>query len=192
MDVAVGPRGNSFITLFEPLRLCSQPNKQRTDGGGDDVRYLQHGRHMATTKKNQLLLVSSTSRPNLLCFGFDLTQSQSSKTISRNGYGPHWNRTNFNWRDQETDMVPERGNALHTSNAIHTLLQNAIRRKAKERRLKEIRRETSVKQGERGETIYLLLQPLKFLFYFLFFVSFSALGKQNLENRIWAFFITLW
>ena len=39
MDVAVGPRGNSFITLFEPLRLCSQPNKQRTDGGGDDVRY---------------------------------------------------------------------------------------------------------------------------------------------------------
>ena len=33
----MGPRGNSFITLFEPLRLCSQPNKQRTDGGGDDV-----------------------------------------------------------------------------------------------------------------------------------------------------------
>ena len=29
-------------------------------------------------KKNQLLLVSSISRPNLLCFGFDLTQSQSS------------------------------------------------------------------------------------------------------------------
>ena len=40
-------------------------------------------------KKNQLLLVSSTSRPNLLCFGFDLTQSQSSKPISRNGYGPN-------------------------------------------------------------------------------------------------------
>ena len=113
MDVAVGPRGNSFITLFEPLRLCSQPNKQRTDGGGDDVRYLQHGRHMATTKKNQLLLVSSTSRPNLLCFGFDLTQSQSSKTISRNGYGPNWNRTNFNWRDQETDMVPKRECTAH-------------------------------------------------------------------------------
>ena len=47
---------------------------------------LQHGRHK---KKNQLLLVSSTSRPNLLCFGFDLTQSQSSKPISRNGYGPN-------------------------------------------------------------------------------------------------------
>ena len=46
---------------------------------------------MAATKKkkNQLLLVSSTSRPNLLCFGFDLTQSQSSKPISRNGYGPN-------------------------------------------------------------------------------------------------------
>ena len=56
MDVAVGPRGNSFITLFEPLRLCSQPNKQRTDGGGDDVRYLQHGRHMATTKKISFFL----------------------------------------------------------------------------------------------------------------------------------------
>ena len=40
-------------------------------------------------KKNQLLLVSSTSRPNLLCFGFDLTQSQSSKPVSRNGYGPN-------------------------------------------------------------------------------------------------------
>ena len=40
-------------------------------------------------KKNQLLLVSSTFRPNLLCFGFDLTQSQSSKPISRNGYGPN-------------------------------------------------------------------------------------------------------
>ena len=52
MDVVVGPRGNSFITLFEPLRLCSQPishetlqnyrrqvithNKLRTDGGRDD------------------------------------------------------------------------------------------------------------------------------------------------------------
>ena len=44
---------------------------------------------MAATKKNQLLLVSSTSRPNLLCFGFDHTQSQSSKPISRNGYGPN-------------------------------------------------------------------------------------------------------
>ena len=64
-------------------------------------------------KKNQLLLVSSTSRPNLLCFGFDLTQSQSSKTISRNGYGPNWNRTNFNWRDQETDMVLERKCTAH-------------------------------------------------------------------------------
>ena len=40
-------------------------------------------------KKNQVLLASSTCRPNLLCFGFDLTQSQSSKLISRNGYGPN-------------------------------------------------------------------------------------------------------
>ena len=40
-------------------------------------------------KKIQLLLVSSTSRPDLLCFRFDLTQSQSSKLISRNGYGPN-------------------------------------------------------------------------------------------------------
>ena len=48
---------------------------------------LQHGR---LKKKIQLLLVSSTSRPNLLCFGFDLNQSQSSKPISRNGYGPDW------------------------------------------------------------------------------------------------------
>ena len=27
---------------------------------------------------------------HVLCFGFDLTQSQSSKLISRNGYGPNW------------------------------------------------------------------------------------------------------
>ena len=40
-------------------------------------------------KKNQVLLASNTSQPNLLCFGFDLTQSQSSKPISRNGYGPN-------------------------------------------------------------------------------------------------------
>ena len=39
-------------------------------------------------KRDQVLLASSTSRPNLLCFGFDLTQSQNSKPISRNGYGP--------------------------------------------------------------------------------------------------------
>ena len=48
---------------------------------------------MATTKtkkKQNQLLVSSTSRPNLLFSGFDLTQSQSSKPISRNGYGPNW------------------------------------------------------------------------------------------------------
>ena len=51
---------------------------------------LQHGHHKKKKqKKNQLLLVSSTSRPNLLCFGFDLTQSQSLKPISRNGYGPN-------------------------------------------------------------------------------------------------------
>ena len=49
---------------------------------------LQHGRHKKK-KKNQLLLVSSTPRPNLLCFGFDFTQSQSSKPISRNGYDPN-------------------------------------------------------------------------------------------------------
>ena len=34
------------------------------------------------------LLISSISRPNLLCFGFDLNQSQRTKPISRNGYGP--------------------------------------------------------------------------------------------------------
>ena len=45
--------------------------------------------NMAATKKNQVLLASNTSQPNLLCFGFDLTQSQSSKPISRNGYGPN-------------------------------------------------------------------------------------------------------
>ena len=54
MDVVVGPRGNSVITLFEPKRLCSLPishetlqnyrrqaithNKQRTDGGRDDEK----------------------------------------------------------------------------------------------------------------------------------------------------------
>ena len=43
----------------------------------------------AKKKKNQVLLASSTCRPNLLCFGFDLTQPQSSKLISRNGYGPN-------------------------------------------------------------------------------------------------------
>ena len=65
--------------------------------------FAQHGRYKK--KKNQLLLVSSTSRPNLLCFGFDLTQSQSSKSISRNVYGPNrlkcyiWQRweTYFAW-----------------------------------------------------------------------------------------------
>ena len=41
-------------------------------------------------KKNQVLLASSTSRPNSLCFGFNLTQSQSSKPLSRKGYGPNW------------------------------------------------------------------------------------------------------
>ena len=54
MDVVVGPRGNSIITLFEPWRLYSLPishetlqnygrpaiahNKQRTDGGRDDEK----------------------------------------------------------------------------------------------------------------------------------------------------------
>ena len=146
---------------------------------------------MAATKKNQLLLVSSTSRPNLLCFGFDLTQSQSSKTISRNGYGPNWNRTNFNWRDQETDMVPERKCTAHQQKLYTRCFKMRLGeklREASEGDKERDKRET----GGGGETIYLLLQPLKFLFYFLFFVSFSALGKQNLENRIWAFFITLW
>ena len=45
---------------------------------------------MAATKKKNQLLVSSTSRPNLLFSGFDLTQSKSSKPIPRNGYGPNW------------------------------------------------------------------------------------------------------
>ena len=34
------------------------------------------------------LLISSSSRPNLLCFGFDLNQSQCTIPISRNGYLP--------------------------------------------------------------------------------------------------------
>ena len=54
MDVVVGHRGNSLITLFEPKRLSSLPishealqnyrrqaithNKQRTDGGRDDEK----------------------------------------------------------------------------------------------------------------------------------------------------------
>ena len=35
-----------------------------------------------------LLLISTSSRPNLLCFGFDLNQSQRTIPISRNGYVP--------------------------------------------------------------------------------------------------------
>ena len=146
---------------------------------------------MAATKKNQLLLVSSTSQPNLLCFGFDLTQSQSSKTVSRNGYGPNWNRTNFNWRDQEMDMVPERECTAHQQKLYTRCFKMRLGEKLKRGVLRRYRERQAWNRGERG-TIYLLLQPLKFLFYFLFFVSFSALGKQNLENRIWAFFITLW
>ena len=37
-----------------------------------------------------LLLISSSSRPNLLCFGFDLNQSQRTIPISRNGCLPDW------------------------------------------------------------------------------------------------------
>ena len=62
---------------------------------------LQHGRHK-NKKKNQLLFVYVTSRPNLLCFGFDHTQSQISKPISRNGYGPNCKLFfGGNWRDSE-------------------------------------------------------------------------------------------
>ena len=43
----------------------------------------RNGRHQ---KFLQLLLISSISWPSLFCFGFD--QSQSTKPISRNGYGP--------------------------------------------------------------------------------------------------------
>ena len=46
--------------------------------------------NMAATKKNQVPLASSTSLLNLLCFGFDLTKSQSSKPVPRNGHGPNW------------------------------------------------------------------------------------------------------
>ena len=48
--------------------------------------------NMTASKKKKVLLASSSSRPNLLGFGFDLTQSQSSKPISRNGYGPNWRK----------------------------------------------------------------------------------------------------
>ena len=45
-----------------------------------------------TSGRNQkfveLLLISSSSRPNLLCFGFDLNHSQRTIPISRNGYLP--------------------------------------------------------------------------------------------------------
>ena len=44
-----------------------------------------------TSGRNQkfvsLLLISSNSRPNLLCFGFDL---KSQRTMYRNGYVPDW------------------------------------------------------------------------------------------------------
>ena len=35
-----------------------------------------------------ILLISSISRTSLCRFGFDLNQSQGTKPISRNGYGP--------------------------------------------------------------------------------------------------------
>ena len=45
-----------------------------------------------TSGRNQkfvsLLLISSSSRPNLLCFGFDLNQSQHTIPISRSGNLP--------------------------------------------------------------------------------------------------------
>ena len=37
-----------------------------------------------------LLLISSSSRPNLLCLGFDLNQSQRTIPIFRNGCLPDW------------------------------------------------------------------------------------------------------
>ena len=40
----------------------------------------------------QLLPISSISWPSLFCFCFDLKQSQGTKPISRNGYGPDWLR----------------------------------------------------------------------------------------------------
>ena len=49
-----------------------------------------------TSGRNQkfvsLLLISSSSRPNLLCFGFDLNQSKRTIPISRNWYLPDWKR----------------------------------------------------------------------------------------------------
>ena len=48
-----------------------------------------------------LLLISDISRPSLFCFGFDLNQSQRTKLISRNGYGPDclglstWSRLSY-------------------------------------------------------------------------------------------------
>ena len=43
---------------------------------------------MAAMKKKQLLFISGISRPSLCRFDFDLNQSQGTKPISRNGYGP--------------------------------------------------------------------------------------------------------
>ena len=40
----------------------------------------------------QLLPISSISWSSLFCFCFDLKQSQGTKPISRNGYGPDWLR----------------------------------------------------------------------------------------------------
>ena len=40
----------------------------------------------------QFLPISSISCQSLFCFCFDLKQSQGTKPISRNGYGPAWLR----------------------------------------------------------------------------------------------------
>ena len=50
---------------------------------------LPHYNMAATQNRVQLLLISSISLPNLLCFGIDLNQSHRSKLIARNGYGPN-------------------------------------------------------------------------------------------------------
>ena len=60
-----------------------------------------------TSGRNQkfvsLLLISSSSRPNLLCFGFDLNQSQRTIPISRNGYQTGLNNI------QGKEVVPKYG-----------------------------------------------------------------------------------
>ena len=56
MDVVVGPRGNSVITLFEPYRLCSLPISHET-------LQITEDKQLHTTSK-ELMVVAMTRRKN--------------------------------------------------------------------------------------------------------------------------------